>query len=398
MASRDRSLLYASAFLRAVATGLGGVLLGLWCAQLGLPPSQAGLVLGAGLWGATLACLAVTWRGDRLGRRRSLLLLALLSAAGAVAFALARSPWAMGAAALLGMLNGQGRDRGAALVVEQAALPSTTDDRGRTRAFAVYNLLQDAGHALGSLLAGLPSLQQHGTSLGWSASLGGFALLLALPMLGYLRLSPAIEAPVATAPRPMSAESRRRIGRLSALFLLDSLGGGFLLTSLLTYYFTERFGASALAISALVTGARVLNAGSHLVAAWLARRIGLVNTMVFTHIPSSLLLLTVPIAPSFGVAAALYLLREAFVEMDVPTRQSYVMAIVAPHERTAAAGITGLVRLAGWAAGSVVAGQSMQHVGLGSALVLGAALKIAYDLLLWRAFRHVRPPEEIATG
>lgn len=394
MASRDRSLLYAACFLRAVATGLGGVLLGLWCAQSGLSPSQAGLVLGAGLWGATAACLLVTWRGDRFGRRRSLLVLALLAAAGAVAFALARQPLLMGAAALLGMLNGQGRDRGAALVIEQAALPATTDDSGRTRSFAVYNLLQDAGHALGSLLAGLPSLEQHGTQASWNLSLGGFALLLALPVLCYLRLSPAVEPPAATVRAPMSAQTRRRIGRISGLFFIDSLGGGFLLTSLLTYYFAERFGASAWQVSALVTAARVLNAGSHLVAAWLARRIGLVNTMVFTHIPSSLLLLTVPIAPSFGVAAALYLLREAFVEMDVPTRQSYVMAIVAPHERTAASGITGLVRLAGWAVGSVVAGQSMQQVGLGSALVLGALMKISYDLLLWRAFRHVRPPEE----
>src|SRR5262249_25581803 len=171
----------------------------------------------------------------------------------------------------------------------------TTDDRGRTRTFAIYNLLQDSGHALGSLLAGLPSLEQHGTSAGWNVSLGGYALLLALPVLCYLRLSPAIEPPAVTARPPVSRETRRRIKRLSGLFLIDSLGGGFLLTSLLTYYFTERFGASALQVSALVTAARVLNAGSHLVAAWLARRIGLVNTMVFTHIPSSLLMLTVPI-------------------------------------------------------------------------------------------------------
>ena len=398
MSTADRRLLYATASLRAVGTGLGGVLLGLWCVHLRLSPAQTGGVLSAGLWGAAVACLAVTWRGDEIGRRRALILLALLSAGGAVGFALLRAPSLMGAAAFVGMLNGMGRDRGASLVLEHAALPSTTDAAGRTRAFAIYSMLQDLGTALGSGLAGLPSFAP-GSEAGWHASLFAFALLLAVPALLYGRLSAAVEPPPSAGPRiRLTPSGRRTVAKLSGLFLLDALGGGFLLTSLLAVYFSVHFGASAQTVAILFLAARLMNAGSHLVAAWLARRIGLVNTMVFTHIPSSLLLCIVPVAPSFTVAVVLFLLREGLVEMDVPTRSSYVMAIVAPHERTAASGITSLVRLGGWAAASLVAGVSMESMGMGSALVVGAALKITYDILLWRAFRHVRPPEESAVA
>jgi MFS family permease len=167
---------------------------------------------------------------------------------------------------------------------------------------------------------------------------------------------------------------------------------------MLSYFFFERFGAGELAIAVLLAGARVLNAGSHLAAAWLASRIGLVRTMVFTHVPSSLLLVTVAIAPSFAVAAVLFLLREGLVEMDVPTRQSYVLAVVEPGERTLASGITNLVRLAAWAIAPVVAGATIDEGALYAPLVIGAAMKIAYDLLLWRAFASVRPPEERQSG
>jgi MFS family permease len=163
---------------------------------------------------------------------------------------------------------------------------------------------------------------------------------------------------------------------------------------MLSYFFFERFGASEPVVALLFFGARLLNAVSHLGAAWLARRIGLVNTMVFTHIPSSLLLVTVAFAPSFPVAAALFLVREGLVEMDVPTRQSYVLAVVEPAERTVVSGITTLVRLAAWAVAPAFAGLLMTGDTMYLPLVIGAAMKIAYDVLLWRAFRHVRPPEE----
>jgi len=221
-----------------------------------------------------------------------------------------------------------------------------------------------------------------------------YALLMLVPLFLYPRLSPAVE-PIAASPGlRVSPGSRKFLAKLSGLFALDALGSGFLTTTLLAYFFHVRFGVSAAAVGPLFFGARIANALSHLAAAWLARRIGLVNTMVFTHIPSSLLLLTVAVAPSFPVAAALFLLREALVEMDVPTRQSYVMAIVRPEERTVASGVTHLVRLGAWAVAPVFAGAAMQRFALLAPLAVGAAMKISYDLLLYFSFRKVRPPEE----
>jgi len=296
------------------------------------------------------------------------------------------------------MLNGMGRDRGASLVLEQAALPATTTAERRTRVVAIYTMLQDVGHGLGALAAGIPTLLVAGA---WPAAratgttLGATALLALAALALYARAGSDLEASAASSRRPVSAAGRRTVGRISALFAVDSLAGGFLTTALLSYFFFERFGVDEAALGLLFFGARLLNALSHLAAARLAERFGLVNTMVFTHLPSSLLLVTVAFAPSFPVAAALFLLREGLVEMDVPTRTSYVLAVVAPEERTFASGMTNLVRLAGWAVAPAVAGLLMSEGDLYLPLVLGAAMKIAYDLLLWRAFRNVRPPEEV---
>ncbi len=394
---RDRLLIYLATLLRALATGLMGVLLGLYLARLSFSPGEIGLTVSAGLAGATLAVLAATLWADRLGRRRALFTLALFSAAGGLGALLFDTPGAILAVAFLGMFNGQGRDRGAALVLEQAMLPATTDDAGRTRAFAWYNLLQDVGHGLGAALAALPEwLAGSGLdrATAFQAALAVYALLHLIQAGLVMRLSPATEVLQPRARPQIEPDSRRRLTRISALFAIDALAGGFLGSALIAYYFHSRFGASDTVIAALFVAARILNAVSHLAAAWLARRIGLVNTMVFTHIPSSLLLMSVPMAPDLVTAALLFLLREGLVEMDVPTRQSYVMAMVRPQERTFASGVTHLVRLAGWAAAPAVAGLSMQFVALGTPLVVGAAMKIAYDVMLWVAFRQVRPPEE----
>lgn len=395
----DRHLIYAAAFLRAVATGMLGVLLGLYLARLGFNAAAIGLVVGAGLAGATLGVAVVTFLGDRIGRRRSLVGLALLGAVGGLAAAFAADLALVLAAAFLGMLNGQGRDRGASLVVEQAILPATGTDAERTRTFAWYNVLQDAGHGTGALLGALPVLLRDWLGVGELDSLRSAVLIYAgahLAMAAIVaRLSRTVEA--APAPRLMPAlapESRRRITRISALFAVDALAGGFLGSALVAYFFHARFGVDEAVLALLFTGARALNAASHLGAAWLARRVGLVNTMVFTHIPSSLLLATVAIAPDFWTAAILFLLREGLVEMDVPTRQSYVMAMVRPEERTFASGVTHLVRLGGWAVGPSFAGLFMHALSLGAPLVAGAAMKIAYDLLLYASFRSIRPPEE----
>jgi predicted MFS family arabinose efflux permease len=184
------------------------------------------------------------------------------------------------------------------------------------------------------------------------------------------------------------------VHRLAVLFGLDSLGGGFLSSALIGYWFFTRYGLSESNIAILFFAARVLNAVSHIVAAWLARRIGLVNTMVLTHLPSSLFVMAAPAAPTAALAAALFLAREALVEMDVPTRQSYVMAIVPPERRTYASGVTSLTRTLAWAVGPSIAGVAMQQVTPAAPLLIGGALKIGYDLLLYSGFRRIRPPEE----
>lgn len=395
----DRRLILASAFLRALGVGMIGVLLGLHLAAVPLDILTIGIVVGAGLAGGALASLLVTLGGDRLGRRRTLVLLALATAAGGVALAWCRHPVALGIAAFLGMANGMGRDRGAALVVEQAILPATVQDAERTLTFAWYNVLQDAGHALGSVAAGLPVLLERAGGMAAPAALRASVLAYAAVALAsvalYLSLSPAVER-TATARLGVSPKTRSILVKLCALFSLDALGGGFLTTALLSWFFATRFGASPATIGVLFFLARVANALSHFGAAWLARRIGLVTTMVFTHIPSSLLLVTVAIAPSFSIAAVLFVLREGLVEMDVPTRQSYVMAVVAPGERTVASGVTSLVRLAAWAVAPSFAGLFMETGSFAAPLLVGAVMKISYDLLLWLAFRGLPPPEERA--
>jgi MFS family permease len=396
--SSDRRILYTTAFLRALATGMMGVLLGIYLARMAFTAAQIGLVISAGLAGATLAALLVTLAGDRLGRRRLLFWLALLSSLGGVAAAVYSSPIAVGIAAFVGMLNGMGRDRGASLVLEQAIIPATVCDAERTRTYAWYNVLQDIGHALGGLLAVIPTLLRQFGGAGELASFQSavmvYALLLFATAVLYLRLSPKAEVEVKQPRLTLSPQSRKVLWRISALFAIDSVAGGFVGTALLSYFFYERFEVSESVIAVLFFCARGMNAVSHLGAAWLARRIGLVNTMVFTHIPSSLLLVTVAFAPNFWVAALLFLLREGLVEMDVPTRQSYVMAVVRPEERTFASGATHLVRLGGWAVAPSFAGFLMQYLSLGTPLLIGAAMKISYDILLYYAFRGIKPPEE----
>lgn len=399
-ATRDRSLLLVSAFLRAVATGACGVALGLALSQRGLSARDIGLVVAAGLWGAALASGIVLLFAQRIARRRALIVLSALAAAGTWVAAHQSAPWIIAMAAFAGMVNGMGRDRGASLVIEQSALPGLVPETERTKTIAWYSALQDMGHAVGALVPAamtqLPARVASGGNEATSA-LGASAVLLAVTTLLALALSPRVEGGTrSVALRHVSPQTRSILTRIGALFAVDAIAGGFLTTALLSYWFHERFGISAGSVGALFFAARVLNAVSHLGAAWLAKRIGLVNTMVFTHLPSSLLLVTVAFAPNFPVAAVLFLLREGLVEMDVPTRSSYVMAVVAPEERTVASAATHLVRMAGWAAAPAFAGALMAGAAPMLPLVIGAAMKIAYDLLLWRAFRHVRPPEERA--
>ena len=402
---RDLALLFAAAFARAVGVGLTGVLLGIYLSRLGFSATAIGAVVASGLAGVAAGTLTTSFRADRWGRRRSLAALSLLAAIGGVGLVWASGLVPLLAVAFLGMVNGMGRDRGPAYALEQATIPALVPAEKRTSALAWYTLVQDAGGALGALAGAAPVVLRKWFELELLASYRlTFALYAGLGLLSaalYLLLSSEIEVAQAEHPasrEKLSPQSRKIVTRLAALFGLDSLGGGFLTGALVSYWFFRRFGVAEEALGPLFFAVRVANGLSYLVAARLARRFGLVNTMVFTHLPSSLLLLAVPLAPTFGWAVAIFLLRECLVEMDVPTRQSYVMAVVAPHERTLASGITNLTRSAAWAAGPSLAGWGMQQVALATPLVAGGAVKIVYDLLLYFSFRRVRPPEEQSTG
>jgi hypothetical protein len=311
-------------------------------------------------------------------------------------------PLVLIAVAFCGMVNGMGRDRGAATALEQAILPETTTPARRTLVLASYNLTLDVGHAIGALAATMPTLL--GRWLGVSSmhahqlTLVGCACVMALSALPYAGMTSAIEvaslAPSRAGHMQFDPRARRVVSRLAALFAIDGIGGGFLSSALIAYWFFQRYGMSEGSLAILFFTARVLNAASHLVAAWLSRRIGLVNTMVFTHMPSSVLLMIAPAAPTAGLASALFLAREGLVEMDVPTRQSYTMALVQPHQRTLASSVTNVTRTLSWAIGTSLAGVLMQQVAFAAPLFIGGGLKIVYDLVLYRAFRHLRPPEE----
>ena len=399
---RDRRLILAAAFLRSTALGLLGPMLAFHLAALHFDAATVGAVSSAGLAGAALPVLLLMLAGERVSRRSVLLGVTALSVAGAVVAAFATSVGVVGIAAFVGMLNSMGRDRGACLVVEEAMLPETTTDAGRTNAFALYSVAQDAGCALGAFLVRLPqslhATGRFGDAEAVRVTLLFYAGLLAAGAVPYLLMSRAAVSAPSRARARISPASRSILVRICALFAVDSVAGGFLTQTFLAGFFVTRFQADAETVSNLFVAKSVLNALSHLGAAWLARRIGLVHTMVFTHIPSSLLLMTAAIVPDFGVVATLFLLREGLAEMDVPTRNSYLMAVVRPDERSFASGATHLVRVAGWAVAPALGGWAESAAGLAWPIFIACTMKIAYDLLLWRAFRQVRPPEEAGRG
>src|SRR5215471_15298879 len=400
--SRDMILIWMAAALRSFGIGLMGVVLGVFLYRVGFSSAAIGVVIAAGLAGAAAATAAVTLRADPLGRRNTLFLLALLTAAGAVPL-LFHSPLAVVApVAFVGMLNGMGTDRSPSFALEQAIIPGLAPDEKRTWSLAWYNLVLDGGGALGALAAGFPLLANRGWGLdvttAYERLFEGYILLSVFSGVLCLFLSRNVETIRGNGPnrKPLviSPETRSTVARLASLFAIDSLGGGLLTDALVSYWFFRRFGIAENQLAVLFFAVHILNAFSHLGAAWLARRIGLVKTMVFTHLPSSIFLVAASVVPSARWAVMLFLLRESLVEMDVPTRQSYVAAVVRPNERTFASGVTNLTRNLAWAASSSVAGVFMQRIAFSAPLFLGGGVKILYDLLLWRAFRHVPAPEE----
>jgi MFS family permease len=402
-AYRDRVIINVAAFLRSFGVGLMGVVLGIYLSRIGFSAFRISAVVAIGLAGSALATTAVGFAADRVGRKRFLLMLSMLTALGGFAlYALPKFPLLL-AMAFLGMLNGSGTERSATFALEQAVIPGLGADTRRTWNLAFYNVLIDGGGSLGALGAGFPLILQHHFGFPLLRAyqllfLGYSALYVAVAGL-YLLLSPAVEFNIASTlehARTIAHETKRIIGKLTALFSLDSFGGGFLTDALVSYWFFRRFGLSEHDLGVVFFVVHLLNAVSHLGAAWLARRIGLVNTMVFTHLPSNLVLMAVPFAPSAKFAILLFFAREALVEMDVPTRQSYVAALVKPGERTFASGITNLARNVFWAIGSATAGLLMQGLSFSAPLLVGGGTKLFYDLLLFKSFRSMKAPEEKA--
>jgi len=400
--NRDLALVNAVGFLRSLGVGLLGVVLGIYLFRIGLSSLAIGLVVATGLAGSALATIAVSFAADRLGRKNSLLCLSLLSTVAGLALALSPRLPVLLTMAFISMLNGTGTDRSAAFALDQAVVPGLVPDVKRTWKLAWYNVLLDGGGSLGALAAGLPILLQHHLAVSVLSSYRlvffGFSGLCLIVAALYSLLSPAVEIADSSlsarmSPR-VSSDSKRIVAKITALFSLDAFGGGFLTDALVAYWFFRRFGVAEHDLGLVFFAVHILNAGSHLGAAWLARRIGLVNTMVFTHLPSSLFLMAVPFAPSLKWAVFLFLCREALVEMDVPTRQSYVAALVKPSERTFASGITNLARNLFWAVGSGAAGLLMQVLSFSAPLLVGGVAKVAYDLLLYKSFRGLKAPEE----
>ena len=398
---RDAALVCAAGGIRAAAVSLVGVIVAIHLSSRGLSTTGIGLIIGVGVASSAAGTVITALHADRWGRRRTLVVLGLLTAVGYASLAFTAALPILILIAAVAMLNCIGRDRGPASALEQALLPSTTTDQRRTWTMAWYNVAIDSGHALGALGAALPTV--FARALDVSADRGHTLTFLlcgaavALSTIPYAVLRPGVESstPGAGIAEAVDPESRSVVRRIAGLFAIDSIGGGFLSSALVAYWFFERYGTSEVQLAWLFFAARVLNVVSHLAAAWLAKRIGLINTMVFTHLPSSVFMMLAPAAPSAGLAAAFFLAREALVEMDVPTRQSYVLAVVPPSARTYASGMTNVTRSAGWAVGPLIGGSVMQHVSLAAPLFIGGSLKILYDLVLYRSFRHLKAPEEL---
>jgi len=406
--SRDVSLLFATRSLRLFAYGFLAVVLVLYLSAAGLSEGRIGLLLSLTLLGDTALSLWITTHADRVGRRRMLLLGAAMMLVAGVLFASTTSFWLLLLAATVGIISPAGNEVGPFLAIEQAALSETVPAGERTRVFSWYALTGSFATALGSLAGGgLSQLLQSRGATALQANRAvvlGYAVLGALLLLLFARLGPAVEPPAAARVerRPSFLEpglglhgSRRVVFRLSSLFALDAFAGGFVVQSFVAWWFHARFGADEGKLGAIFFGANVLAGVSALSAGWLARRIGLVNTMVFTHLPSNVLLLLVPLMPTFPLAVGVLLLRFSVSQMDVPTRQSYTMAVVTPAERSAAAGVTGIARTVGSSVAPLLAGPLFAVPALASVpFFVAGGLKIVYDLLLWRGFRKVKPPEE----
>lgn len=405
---RDGVVLFLTRFMRLFAYGALSVVLVFYLVSLGLTEAQVGLLLTLTLAGDMAISLLLTTRADRFGRRRMLIIGAILMVGAGIAFASTRNFLFLIIAGTIGVISPSGHEVGPFLSIEQAALSHVVSARSRTEVFAWYTLAGSVATALGALCGGTVAGLAQKASLSNSGSyrlvvLAYAALGLALVFL-FTRLSSSAEvaqsgtettAAVSTKHFLGVGRSRSIILKLSSLFALDSFGGGFVVQSFAAYWFYLRFGVPSAKLGVIFFWANILAGISALVASRLASRIGLVKTMVVTHLPSNVLLILVPLMPNLALAVAVLLIRFSISQMDVPTRQSYTMAVVRPEERSAAGGITGVARTAGAAMSPIFAGLLFSRPLLVDVpFFIAGTLKIAYDLILYREFVSVRPPEE----
>ncbi|MBI4639057.1 MAG: MFS transporter [Candidatus Tectomicrobia bacterium] len=403
----DGRILFSTRIMRLFAYGFLSVVLVLYLAQVGLSGKQIGLLITLTQIGDIAIALGVTTNADRFGRKRMLIAGTGLMVFAGVLFASTRDFWVLLLAATIGIISSGGYEAGPFLPIEQAALSQITSNERRTQTFAWYNLVGSFATALGSFSGGslAQALQRSGlTPLdSYRVIVVGYALMgLGLGLL-FARLSPAIEASVTSSPRTRQSQfglhrSRRVVFKLASLISLDSFGGGFIMQSILAYWLYLQFDVEPAVLGGIFFGSSILAGCSALLAARIADRIGLIHTMVYTHIPANILTILLPLMPNLPLVIIVILLRSIVAQMDVPTRQSYTMAVVDPDERSAAAGVTNIASKTGSSLSPVMAGSLLSNPMLVSMpFFIGGCLKIGYDLLLLWNFRAIKPPEEIAT-
>ncbi len=401
---KDITLLFATRIIRLFCYGFLSVVLVLYLAETGLTEKQIGLLFTLTLAGDAGISLWLTTHADSFGRKRTLLVGAFLMLGAGIVFILTNNIVILMAAAIIGVISPSGNEIGPFLSVEQAGLSQLVSNEARTKTFAWYNLVGSFSTASGALAGGW--IAQILQSNGWSALeayrsiLMGYAFGGLLLTILFLSVSPAIEiTKTATEVNVKKLfglhKSQKVVVKLSMFFALDAFAGGLIVQSMIAYWFHVKFGVDSGVLGSIFFFANVLAGISALLAVKIAEKIGLINTMVFTHIPSNILLMLVPLMPSLPFAIGLLLLRFSISQMDVPTRQSYTMAVVAPDERSAAAGVTAIARSVGAAISPALTGIFFSIPVLFSApFFLAGGLKIVYDLLLFREFRSVKPPEE----
>jgi MFS family permease len=389
--------LMAAKAIRGFGDGFVSLLLPVYLLHLGLTPFQVGLIATTTLLGSGVLTLLIGMHASRLDHRPLLLAASALMAFTGLGMASLESFWLLMLVALVGTLNPSGGDVSIFMPVEHALLAGDVEGPRRTAVFARYSLTGTLFAALGSLAAALPALAAPLAGITTQTAIQGMFILyalLALAMAALYRSLPRRPAAEAAPPKSALGPSKKRVYVLAALFSLDAFGGGFVVQSLVALWLYQRFGLSIEVAGSIFFWAGLLTAFSYLAAAHIASRIGLVRTMVYNHLPSSLCLIAIPFCTDLAYAVALLLVRSALSQMDVPTRSSYVMAIVTPQERAAAASVTSVPRSLAAAASPALAGYLLSVSTFGWPLVVGGAVKIVYDLLLLALFSRVRPPEE----